>query len=107
MTLKPNNILYGALNEGIEETMEEVGTDTVKALFSALNYLGLADNHVDYDFGFSAKDIASRYITSFVGGAIGGSIFSAQMNIENWVDNRSELYSEFAKDLDGLGKLIY
>ena len=105
--LKPTDLLYGAINEGIEETVEEFGTDAVKAAFLGLNALGLIESDKKYDFGFSAEDILSRYSSSFVGGAIGGSVFSTQLKIEDWKNNTSSVYDVFSKDKDSLGILIY
>ena len=105
--LKPTDLAYGAINEGIEETVEEIGTDAVKLMFSGLNALGLIDSSKEYDFGFSTEDIFSRYTSSFVGGAIGGAVFSSQLKIEDWKNNTSSVYDKFSKDKDSLGKLIY
>ena len=82
-TLFKNSIAQGSLNEGIEEVAEEMTMDAVKGLASALHALGLADKDSNYNFGFSVKDIASRYGSSFIGGAVGGAIFSGYGNYEN------------------------
>lgn len=74
--------MQAMLNEGIEETMEEITADIVKGLTEGAAALGFTR---DVDFNWSFKDVMSRYITSFIGGAIGGGIF-------NW-QNRRDLSS--------------
>ena len=68
------------LSEGVEETMEEVTTDLIKGIFKGAEALGvdISDEGKKTDFGFSLKDIASRYAMSFGGGFIGGMIFAGQ-----------------------------
>lgn len=68
------------LSEGVEETMEEVTTDFIKGMFKGAEALGVDISGEDKttDFGFSLKDIASRYMMSFGGGFIGGMIFAGQ-----------------------------
>lgn len=102
--LKPGDLVYDALNEGIEETMEEVSMDTIKAIFAGLHSLGLVDKDTDLDFGITAQDMASRYFTSFVGGGIGGAVFS----LHNRFNNRNnKTLNKVIKDGDGLGELVY
>lgn len=81
--MKPGDLFYDALNEGIEETIEEGASDFNKGIFSALNSLGIIDSDKEYDFGISPEDMASRYFTSFVGGGIGGAVFSLHNRFEN------------------------
>jgi hypothetical protein len=81
--LQTSGLFSGALNEGIEETMEEVSFDTIKGVSSALNSLGIFDKDVEYDFGFSLQGNLSRYMSSFVGGAIGGSVFHLHDKAQN------------------------
>ena len=68
------------LSEGAEETMEEITTDLIKGMFKGAEALGVDISGEDKktDFGFSLKDIASRYAMSFGGGFIGGMVFSWQ-----------------------------
>lgn len=82
-SLKPGDLVYDSINEGIEETMEEIGSDMVKGIYSFLNYIGIADRGSEYDFGFTGGDMLSRYITSFIGGGIGGSVFSLRKRFDS------------------------
>lgn len=78
--VKDSSTLVSALNEGFEESLEEVLMDTVKALSLGLEALGFKvteDPTQKLDFGFSGEDFASRYAAAFVGGAIGGAAFDA------------------------------
>ena len=88
----PKTLTYAnrALNEGIEETIEEGFTDIVKGLALAAEELGLnvTDDGVDkLDFGFSVEEMANRYLTSFVGGALGGAVFEGLTQWENYWKN--------------------
>ena len=84
-------IVQGALNEGVEEVMEEGVSDMIKGVSMGLNYLGLADSGHTYNFGFSAEDFLSRYGTAFFGGAIGGAIgtgiAASEPTIREEIDN--------------------
>ena len=85
-----NIFLSRALNEGVEETMEEVSLDLVKALFTGLDALGIpmtTNQDQMLDFGWSVKDMLSRYAISFVGGAIGGPIFELHNRWQNQFNN--------------------
>ena len=79
-----SEIMKDSLAEGTEEVIEEVSGDAVKAFFKGLNAVGLIDKDQEYNFGFSVKDMASRYATAFGGGAIGGAVFHLQGKYENW-----------------------
>ena len=71
------------LNEGIEETMEEALGDAVKALALGAEAMGFKvtkDPNAELNFGFSVKDIMSRYSAAFLGGSIGGAIFEGYNN---------------------------
>lgn len=85
-----NIFLSRALNEGVEETMEEVSLDLVKALFTGLDALGIpmtTNQDQTLDFGWSIKDMLSRYAISFAGGAIGGPIFELHNRWQNQFNN--------------------
>ena len=73
-------IFARGLSEGTEETMEEVTTDLIKGVFKGAEALGvdISGEGKKTDFGFSLKDIASRYAMSFGGGFIGGMVFAGQ-----------------------------
>lgn len=71
-------ILNRAANEGVEETMEEVSSDLVKALFTGMDALGIPVTTEDVnklDFGFTPEEIIKRYAATFIGGALGGATF--------------------------------
>lgn len=73
-----NVYLNRALNEGLEEVMEEQLLDVLKVTSLGLESLGfnLKDETKEkLDFGLSVEDALQRYLTSFVGGAIGGAVF--------------------------------
>ena len=75
-----------ALNEGIEEVMEENVVDLYKGILEGVQALGMdiSDDTVDrVDFGWSPEEIMNRYLTSFVGGAIGGAVFEGLTRWEN------------------------
>ena len=69
--------LTRAANEGFEETTEEVMQDLTKGITLGLNALGVdvTEDNKELDFHLSIRDMASRYMQSFIGGAIGGAIF--------------------------------
>lgn len=103
--MKPGDLLSDSINEGVEETMEEVSIDAVKALFFGLNSLGIVDKEVSYDFHMTPEDILSRYFTSFVGGSIGGAVFSLH---NKFIDRNNPSINRAIKDGDkGLQELIY
>ena len=75
--LAKSTLLNRAVNEAVEETMEEFSADAVKAMFIALDSIGIPmnTNNVSLDFDYSMSDVLQRYGMSFVGGFIGGPIF--------------------------------
>ena len=60
--------------------LQEVTTDLIKGVFKGAEALGvdISGEGKTTDFGFSLKDIASRYAMSFGGGFIGGMVFAGQ-----------------------------
>lgn len=104
-SIKPGTLLHDSLNEGIEETMEEVSSDIVKSFYSGLNALGITDPTKKYDFGMSAEDILSRYTTAFAGGTIGGAVF----HLHNKWDSRMNAINNDAiqQPDDSLQEIIY
>ena len=103
--IKPDSLIHGAINEGVEETVEEMNMDLVKGIFSGLNSLGLIDSDKEYNFGFSIEDMASRYAMSAIGGAIGGVVFDLQGRYENKLNGTNA--DKIAADTDGFKQLIY
>ena len=81
-------VIARGLSEGTEETMEEITTDLIKGMFKGAEALGVDISGEDKktDFGFSLKDIASRYAMSFGGGFIGGMVFAWQNKYAKWRD---------------------
>ena len=75
--IKAAMYLNRALNEGLEETMEEGVTDIMKAVTIGLDALGVNVTKQDQqlDFGLTLRDVLSRYGSAFLGGAIGGAVF--------------------------------
>ena len=76
-------VINRSVNEGVEETMEEVVFDAVKAISAGLNALGVpvSEEGRSLDFGFTLEDTLLRYASSFVGGALGGAVFEG---INTW-----------------------
>ena len=90
-----------AVNEGLEETAEEIAFDAVKGVFSAMDAIGIPmteDRKKSLDFGFSLEDNLTRYLTSFVGGALGGAVFEGIDLYERIGANMVDLSSKSAKD---------
>jgi len=81
--MRASMYLSRALNEGIEETMEEGLTDVMKGITLGLESLGVKVSKDDknLDFGLSLQDMLTRYAASFTGGAIGGAVFES---INQW-----------------------
>lgn len=95
-----NVYIHRALNEGIEETMEEGLLDAIKLTSLALESLGFDisdDVKSDLDFGLTWNDISQRYTTAFVGGAIGGAVFQG---VEDW---HSKLLNHDLSTITGRG----
>lgn len=105
LSLPKESILYSSLNEGVEEVAEEAFSDIVKAMYKGLNMVGIVDNDRELDFGINAQDIFARYTSSFVGGAIGGAIFSFH---EKWDKHIGAVTDEaIQKPDDSLQEIIY
>lgn len=86
-----NVYIHHALNEGIEEVMEEQALDGIKLLALGAEALGfdLTDETKEQlDFGLTWNDAFQRYTTSFVGGAIGGAVFQGMDDWNNKVLNK-------------------
>ena len=69
-----------ALVEGVEEVSEEAIQDTVKGMVDTLSWMGFTQKEGSFG-GFSnvfSKEGLSRYVSTFVGGGIGGALFEFQ-----------------------------
>ena len=81
---KSSTFLERSFAEGVEETMEELFQDGIKGSFLAAEALGIPMNKQkeNLDFGYSAKDVLTRYGMSFFGGFVGGAIFQGYNSLE-------------------------
>lgn len=76
-----------AMNEGLEEFMEEGVIDIVKGISEGAEALGLKvtdDKHEKLAFGWDISEMLNRYVSSFVGGAVGGAVFEGLTRWENY-----------------------
>lgn len=76
-----------AMNEGLEEFMEEGVIDIVKGISEGAEALGLKvtdDKHEKLEFGWDISEMLNRYVSSFVGGAVGGAVFEGLTRWENY-----------------------
>lgn len=96
-----------SLNEGLEETAEEIVFDTIKGIFSAIESVSgkkLSDDvYESLNFNWNLEDAISRYTSSFFGGAIGGAIFEGLNQYEMY---RSPGMLKFL-DLDTRRRLMW
>lgn len=79
-----NIYVHHALNEGIEEVMEEVALDGIKLTALGVEALGfdISDETKDnLNFNLTWSDAFQRYSTAFIGGAIGGAVFQG---MDDW-----------------------
>ena len=86
-----NIYMNRALNEGVEEVMEEAVLDIIKATNLGLEALGFNikdETKERINFGLSVDDILQRYSTAFVGGAIGGAVFQGLDNYNRNILNK-------------------
>ena len=84
-------IINRSVNEGFEETVEEVSQDLVKALFKGCEALGMdmtSNDAEELSFGWSPSEALQRYVTSFGGGFFGGMVFEGITQYENKIYNR-------------------
>ena len=95
--------IHHALNEGIEEVMEEQALDVIKLISLGLERLGydLSDDTKErIDFGLTWNDAWQRYLTSFVGGSIGGAVFQGMDDWHSKVLN-NDISKYAGKGVDG------
>lgn len=78
-SLMKTEFVKHSIAEGVEEVMEEVTFDVTKGVTEALNSIGVPVSQVNENFGFNwdIEEMGLRYLTSFVGGTIGGAMFQA------------------------------
>ena len=79
------DIWKGMLVEGVEEVTEEVTQDFIKGMVDTMSWLGWTAKEGSFG-GWSnvfSKQGLERYLSVFVGGAIGGGIFKAQ---DKWIN---------------------
>lgn len=100
--LQDNAYLVRGLNEGLEEVMEESATDVIKGMTLGAQELGfnvVDEDATSVDFGFTPEDFIQRYATSFIGGALGGTVFEGLQQWNNRVLHRdTKLISDLALD---------
>lgn len=71
--------------ESVEETSEEVIQDMIKGVVDLCSYYGLTPTQGSFG-GWSnvfSKEGLERYISTFIGGGIGGALFAVQNKFEN------------------------
>lgn len=80
------DIWKNAIVEGVEEVTEEMIQDAIKGVIDAMNSVGLI-NQEGASFGgwqnVFSKEGLSRYLATFVGGGLGGGLFSVQRSLDN------------------------
>lgn len=78
----PNDYLGNAGIEAIEEVTEEAAIDLAKGVTDTLSWLGVWRKQGDYfKDGFLTQQTFERYLTSAIGGAIGGALFELNTNV--------------------------
>ena len=93
-----------AMNEGLEEFMEEGVIDIVKGISEGAEALGLKvtdKDHEKLNFGWSVSEMLNRYVSSFVGGALGGAVFEGLTRWENYWSHgfgKVDSFSDYALD---------
>lgn len=73
-----------SINEGLEETSEEIMMDTVKWMAKGLEIIGLpvSEENKELNFGRTFENTLERWGTSFVGGFLGGAVFELHNQVE-------------------------
>lgn len=83
--LGAENVWKGMISEGVEEVSEEVVQDSIKGIIDTLSWLGFTGSQGSFG-GWNnvfSKEGASRYLQTFLGGALGGGLFAVQNDIIN------------------------
>lgn len=117
----PNDYLGNAGIEAIEEVTEEAAIDLAKGITDTLSWLGVWRKQGDYfKDGFLTQQTFERYLTSAIGGAIGGTLFelntkviSPKINGEVAKNNQRDIIElvrdghvdEVLKEIDKLGSI--
>lgn len=79
------DIWKGMIVEGVEEVTEEIVQDAIKGMADTMSWLGWTSKEGSFggwDNVFSKRGL-ERYLSVFVGGAIGGGLFKAQ---DKWIN---------------------
>lgn len=84
-----DNMLAGAMAEGLEEVTEEFWADLSKSLYNATQYLrGEEDTYMK-----AWENVFDRYVMSAVGGAVGGGITALDLDVMNQL-NKDMTFNE-------------
>lgn len=87
-----DNMLAGALAEGLEEVSEELWTDVSKSLYNAVQYF-----RGEEDTSMKAwNNVFDRYVMSAIGGAVGGGITALDLDVVNQL-NKDMTFNEAAQ----------
>lgn len=83
-----NAFISRSINEGLEETTEEIMMDAVKWMAKGLEYLNIpvSEDNQELNFGRTFGNTMERWGTSFLGGFLGGAVFEFH--------NQRELYKD-------------
>lgn len=74
-----DNMLAGALAEGIEEVSEELWTDLSRSIYNTVQYFrGEEDTYMK-----AWDNVLDRYLMSAVGGALGGGVTALDLDVVN------------------------
>lgn len=96
--------------EGLEEVSEEAIQDFVKGAADTLAWLGIWKNDTEGFGGWSnvfSKQGLDRYLSTFVGGAVGGAIFEAQNKwIEPAYNSKLREFKEYENNRDIIDVLV-
>lgn len=87
-----DNMLAGALAEGLEETSEELWTDLSRSIYNAVQYF-----RGEEETSMKAWDnVLNRYLMSAVGGALGGGITALDLDVVSQL-NKDMTFNEAAQ----------
>lgn len=87
-----DNMLAGAMAEGLEEVTEEFWTDLSKSLYNSVQYLrGEEDTYMK-----AWDNVLDRYLMSAVGGALGGGITALDLDVTKQL-SKDMTYNEAAQ----------